>query len=306
MKEILLTELDAFSSSFQEVPFSWKYKKWDEKSIFASVGSCFASEIVSVLSGAGIRIGENPNGILYNPHSIAECLHRTVAKEYYREDEFFFRNGLWHSFSHHGSFSGPDRDKALQNANQALENFYKTLEECDGVFLTLSSSVVYEEKKTGKIAANCHKEPQEDFIRRLLTHEECTANCRSMVESIRKCNKECIILFSLSPVRHYPGDPVLNSVSKGRILSSMQEVLTQENVEYFPAYELLHDSLRDYRYYGEDLLHPSPLAVKIVLEKFLKNCFVPSVGEKVRLWRKMCAQKKHIPGNIYREGKEAK
>lgn len=281
---------------YQKVPFCWKYDKWSEKNIFCSIGSCFADEISSALAGGGLQIEENPNGILYNPVSIADSLERLAEKRFYTAEDFFFHEGVWHSWSHHGSFSHPEREKALENANRKAEKFRNTLEKANCIFLTLSSAVVYEIKSSGKIAANCHRMVPETFERRLLSYPECKENCLRIVENIRKCNKKCVILFTLSPVRHYPGEVLLNSVSKCRLRSAMEELFSEEeNIAYFPAYEIVNDSLRDYRFYKEDLVHLSPFAVKIILDLFLKNCFLPSVAEKVRLWRKKCAGECHIP-----------
>ncbi|MBO4305292.1 MAG: GSCFA domain-containing protein [Lentisphaeria bacterium] len=288
---------EKWGQCFQEVPFSWKYGKWDEKSVFVSMGSCFSEEIVSLLSGAGLSIRENPNGILYNPVSIADSLERIAENRLYTEEDFFFYDGLWRSFSHHGRFSREERCSAVSAANEALKAFQAGLARADGIFLTLSSAVVYRVRETGKVAANCHRLPQETFERSLLSSEKCLESCVRIVESIRKCNGKGVIVFSLSPVRHYPGEPLLNSVSKARLRCAVEDVLDREKVAYFPAYEIVNDSLRDYRFYREDLVHPSPLAVEIVLETFLKECFSPSVREKVRLYRKTCAGKNHIPGN---------
>ena len=249
-----------------------------------------------LLAGAGLTIKENPTGILYNPFSIAETLERLAEKHFYTEEDFFFHNGLWHSYSHHGSFSGEDKKAVLEKANREMEDFRILLEKADGIFITLSSAVVYEIRETGKIAANCHKMPPDTFERRLLSFTECKESCERIVTNIRKCNKEGKIVFTLSPVRHYPGEPLLNSAGKAKLRSAIEELLPEkENISYFPAYEIVNDSLRDYRFYKEDLVHPSPLAVKIVLDTFLENCFVPSMEEKVRSWRKKCAGEKHIP-----------
>ena len=249
-----------------------------------------------LLAGAGLQIRENPNGILYNPVSIADSLERIAEKHFYTEEDFFFHEGRYHSFYHHGKFSHTDRKTAAENANSVMADFRSALEKAEGIFITLSSAVVYEIRKNGKIAANCHKMPQDTFERRLLSFTECKENCERILRNIRKCNKEGKIVFTLSPVRHYPGEPLLNSAGKAKLRTAIEELLPEkENLSYFPAYEIVNDSLRDYRFYKEDLVHPSPLAVKIVLDTFLKNCFVFSVEEKVRLWRKKCAGEKHIP-----------
>ena len=280
---------------FQEVPFKWKYTKWNEKNSFVSIGSCFAQEMTLLLAGAGLTIKENPTGILYNPFSIAETLERLAEKHFYTEEDFFFHNGLWHSYSHHGSFSGEDKKAVLEKANREMEDFRILLEKADGIFITLSSAVVYEIRETGKIAANCHKMPPDTFERRLLSYRECEIYCNRIKENIRKCNEKGIIVFTLSPVRHYPGDPLLNSAGKARLRSVLEDICSHENIVYFPAYEIVNDSLRDYRFYKEDLVHISPLAAEIVLDTFLENSFVPSVREKGRLWRKQCARENHIP-----------
>ncbi|MBO5761461.1 MAG: GSCFA domain-containing protein [Lentisphaeria bacterium] len=293
MKKELFAE--TFQHCFQEIAFHWKHKKWDEKSIFASVGSCFAREMTLLLSGASLDIKENPNGILYNPVSISDALQRVAEMDFYKEEELFLHEGKWHSFFHHGQFSLPDKNLALENINKEVLSFHSQLEKAHGIFITLSSAVVYEVKETEKIAANCHKLPPDVFERRLLSYKECEESCYKIIESIRKCNKEGIIVFTLSPVRHYPGEPLLNSAGKARLRSVLEDVCDGDKIVYFPAYEIVNDSLRDYRFYKEDLVHISPGAVKIIQDIFLENCFVPLIREKVRLWRKECARENHIP-----------
>lgn len=200
-----------------------------------------------------------------------ESLKRCSEKLFYTEDEFFKHNGLWHSWQHHGSFSSPDKKAALEKMNKSLANFAEFLEKSSVLIITYSSSVVYIYEE--KIIANCHKVPGKKFSKRVLSVQENIKYMMEAVKEIRKINSKCKIILTLSPVRHYPGNLELNSLSKANIRSAISEISEGHNIYYFPSYEIMMDELRDYRFYNEDMLHPSSLAEKIILERFLNWTF---------------------------------
>ena len=256
------------------VHFTWDQPRFGRDAVVVSIGSCFSQEFAVRLAEAGVRTASNPNGILYNPVSVADALERIASKEEYRAEEFFEFNGKWRSWLHHGSFADGELEKAVWKCNESAATFGEVARSCGLFIVTLSSAVVYRLIDTGRITANCHKVPGTRFNREILSVEECIFQTRRIVETVRKINPSCVILFTLSPVRHYPGDLVLNARSKAHLLSAIHSACgNTEKVRYFPAYEIVQDELRDYRFYKEDMLHPTPLAVDLILERFLSQVF---------------------------------
>jgi GSCFA family len=251
------------------------YPKFNEKSIWCGVGSCFSENLLLLLEQCGFEVSQNPSGIIYNSYSMYQIIARVVNEKYYSENDFFEHDGSWHSWGHHGRFSNPDLKKAVQTANIALKDFRDRLKIADAVVLTPSSSVVYCLKDSGDIVANCHKVDNKRFEQRILSSGENRKFLTEAMEKIQEFNAKCKIIFTLSPVRHYPGNLILNARSKANLLSALHEVCDEfpENCIYFPSYEILHDELRDYRFYKTDLLHPSEQAVQLICGRFIKIFF---------------------------------
>ena len=266
---------------------------------FASVGSCFSEKIVELFRHAGVECISNPNGIVYNPHSIGESIRHIVADIPYDDDTFFAFNGLYHSREHHGSFSGETLEVVKDSVESARIAFRSFLETPCPVALTFGTAVVFREKKNGKIAANCHKVPGTEFERELLTVPYCFERISESVELLSECGGHPVIL-SVSPVRHHPGDPVLNSRSKSILIEACHETVEKfpDKCAYFPAFELLHDELRDYRFYAEDMVHPSSAAEEFILETFVKHCYGSKGEELLELGWKNIKRSKHVPGGL--------
>ena len=244
------------------------FPKLSEKSVWCGIGSCFSENLLKLLEQCGFDVTQNPSGIIYNSGSISQIVMRAADEHYYTENDFFEYNGLRHSWEHHGRFSHADLKTAVGNVNMALKQFREKLEIADAIVLTPSSSVVY--CYDGNIVANCHKVNNNDFERRILSAEENREYLSQTVKNIRKVNNNIKIIFTLSPVRHYPGDLVLNARSKANLLSALHEI---PGCIYFPAYEILHDELRDYRFYKTDMLHPSEQTVELICARFIKTFF---------------------------------
>jgi hypothetical protein len=244
------------------------FPKFGEKSVWCGIGSCFSENLLNLLEKCGFDVVQNPSGIIYNSYSISQVVARAADEHYYSENDFFEHNGLRHSWEHHGRFSHAALKTAVGNANLALEKFRGKLKTADAIVLTPSSSVVY--CYEGNIVANCHKVNNNEFERRILSPEENREYLNQAVKNIKKLNKNIRIIFTLSPVRHYPGDLVLNARSKANLLSALHEI---PDCIYFPAYEILHDELRDYRFYKADMLHPSEQTVELICARFIKTFF---------------------------------
>ncbi len=275
-----------------KVNFEFPFQLDPRTCAVASVGSCFADEVAERLANAGIDCLRNPNGIVYNPVSLADSILSD------RDDLFEF-NGLWHSWEHHGSFSAPLREELVQRIGSVRSRFRRHLRKCDLLILTPASAVVFELLETKRVVANCHKVPGSAFRRRLLTAAECLdAFCR-ITDFMADYAPQCRIVFTLSPVRHNPGDLVLNARSKALVLNAIHDCIDRSpNACYFPAFEIMNDELRDYRFYKEDMLHPNPLAVSIILRTFAAACFGDEALAMLDGLERQERRSRHIPGGI--------
>ena len=240
-----------------------------------ALGSCFATGMGERLADAKFRCDVNPYGVLYNPSSISAALREIVAgKSYGRQDLFFFRE-CWHSPMHHGDFSSPDAEETLQRINTRIAGAHREIFNLDCLLITFGTAWVYGQNETGRIVANCHKQPEKCFTRRRLTVGEIVTDYTSLLSGLLARNPKLRVLFTVSPIRHVRDGLHANQLSKSTLLLAVDRL--QEafpgNVFYFPAYELVLDELRDYRFYAEDLVHPSEPAVRYVWERFSSVCF---------------------------------
>ena len=249
-------------------------KTFDYDSVITGIGSCFAQYVMEYLEKLGFNIAYNPNGIVYNAVSIAISLDHIVNNKEYTKTDFIEYNDLWHSWAHHGAFSDPDINQLKKNIIDSTLNFRNKLAKSDLFILTPSSSVIYRLNSTDSLVANCHKYPEKYFRKEILSPTDNYNALSECIGHIKEINSNCQIVITLSPVRHYPGDLVLNARSKANLLSAIHQCVDDfENVEYFSSYEILLDELRDYRFFNEDMLHPTDLARKIIFQKFISTYF---------------------------------
>lgn len=245
------------------------------------VGSCFTEEIGKMMMDLKFDVLQNPNGILYDPLSIAFALDSYIENKQYKEDDLFVLNGLWHSWQHHSLFSGINKEKVLQNINHSQSEAHQFLKNASWVIITLGTSYNYQLKKSLQPVANCHKSPQDFFEKRLLSIEEITSHLSNVISKLQSYNSSLKIIFTVSPVRHVRDGVVENNRSKARLIEAVHSVKENyKNVFYFPAYELIIDVLRDYRFYKNDLVHPTETATAFVFENFCK-AFVDAPGKKL-------------------------
>lgn len=239
------------------------------------MGSCFAENVGRLLKDAKFQLDLNPFGILYNPSSLFTALIEILKRKVYKEGDLFFHNGFWHSLMHHGCFSGPTLEETLQSVNIRLLQAHQTLLKLDWVMLTFGTAYVYEQKETGKIVSNCHKLPENNFNRRILSVEEIVEDYTALIAEMTTRNPDLKWLFTVSPIRHIRDGMHANQLSKSTLLLAIDRLqqLFPEQVFYFPSYEIILDELRDYRFYADDMLHPSPLAIRYLWERFSETFF---------------------------------
>jgi len=250
-------------------PFRIKIKHADR--LFLA-GSCFTEQIGSKLAAHKFRIIENPNGILFNPVSISTSLISYIERKQYIREDLFFQNEHWGSWDHHTRFSALTAEECLQKINAFTSEAHSFLQETDWLLLTLGSAFVYE-LPSKKIVANCHKVPTDKFTKRLLSTEEVVTTLDTLIYRLKQFNPKIKIIFTISPVRHLRDGFVENSRSKATLINAVHHMVDKfENLFYFPAYELVIDDLRDYRFYAEDMVHPNYAATNYVWEKFTEAC----------------------------------
>lgn len=252
-----------------EVPsFPWK-TGYTLKNMF--LGSCFTENIGGIMQSLEFDTDINPFGILYNPVSIARGLERLLSGKLYTPEELFQHNGLWHSFMHHGRFSGKDPVMTLHGINQRLHQSSQYLLKADFLIITLGTAWIYEFRHSGEVVANCHKVPSQEFRRFRLTIGEVTDGLKQALELLFQNNPKIRVIFTVSPIRHTNDGAVENQRSKATLLLAADALVRgfgPDRCAYFPSYELVMDELRDYRFYAADMVHLSDVAIQFIWERF--------------------------------------
>jgi hypothetical protein len=258
-------------------------------------GSCFTEHMAERMRRHKFRVLENPNGVLFNPVSIASSLVRAIDGEPYTPSDLFHAHGLWSNWDFHGRFSDPDAGKALDAMNASVEQTHGFLRESRWLFLTLGSAWVYQ-LGDGRIVANCHKAPDSSFIRRLLAPEEVLSALDNLIHRLSLINPDMQLILTVSPVRHMRDGYVENNRSKAVLLQAVHHLAGKfDGIHYFPAYELVIDDLRDYRFYAEDMVHPNHQATTYVWERFVESAFSGSTREAMREIAGLGAAMAHRP-----------
>jgi hypothetical protein len=258
-------------------------------------GSCFAEHIGRFLSALHFTIDINPFGILYNPASISQSINRILEQKTFTKEELIERNGLWHSFAHHGQFSTGDSEKTLQLINSRLIAASERIKTCNHLLVTFGTAWIYTLRETDIIAANCHKFPEKTFSRKRLTVEDIYIDWISLIKRLEEINPAINILFTVSPIRHWRDGAHENQLSKSTLLLAIDQLQKTTKVSYFPAYELMMDELRDYRFYAPDMLHPSETAVEYIWERFSSVYFDTETKKTVSEVEKINKALQHRP-----------
>ena len=260
--------------------------------IFA-LGSCFAENISERLSRAKFSIESNPFGVLFNPFSIANAIERLADTRTFAVCDITAGKESYFSFDAHSSLDGKTHTEAFGNLNKAVAQGAKSLADADWVILTFGTAWVYEYE--GRVVANCHKQPASQFERRRLSVAEIVERYSRLFEGVLHDKK---VILTVSPVRHIGDGLQENSVSKATLRLAVEELVAKyENAHYFPSYEILIDDLRDYRYYADDLAHPSKMAVDYVWERFCDAVLSEGAKAKLPLVEQVVAAAEHRPFN---------
>ena len=274
------------------------------------VGSCFTEHIGNALSELKFSVLQNPNGILFGPDSVCKSLVSYIENKKYSEADLFQLNEVWHSWDHHSRFSHINCEEAVRIINESQQKAHDFLKKADWIIITLGSSFSYCLKKldeTGVIppspfmergqggeVANCHRAPANWFTKEMLEINNIKLLFDNCLKQLKEFNPELKFLFTVSPVRHIRDGVVENSRSKARLIEAVHHIVnTIESTHYFPAYELVIDVLRDYRFYDIDLVHPNYPATEFVLEKFTETCIDSASQELMQEVKKIVIARKH-------------
>lgn len=266
------------------------------KSLF--IGSCFTQNIGQKFRENGLNICTNPFGVVYNPVSISQQLMRLSEDRPYVLADLLLHNGLYHTFDHHSRFSDVDATCALEKINEEYLRGVKALINSDFLFVTFGSAFVYSLKDSNDIVANCHKYPSKIFNKRVLEVSEIVEMFNVILTSLTTINPDLTVVFSVSPIRHLADGFVENNVSKSTLLLAVNQIVSKSNnAVYFPAYEIVLDELRDYRFFAEDMVHPTQTAIDYiwsrVKESFMDDSITLMMSDLERINRDLA----HRPFN---------
>ncbi len=236
------------------------------------IGSCFAGNMGAALLDRKFNVDVNPFGVQYNPLSIATVLARIVDGTPFNDSspEIFEYNGKWHSTLHHSDFSRNSKEEVIKEVNGRLLKAHDAICQCDTIIITLGTAYAYISKRDNAVVGNCHKLPGSSFTRVRLGIEEITESMTAVMQRIIACNPKVKFIFTVSPIRHLRDGAHDNQKSKATLLLAIDKMTQMQphNTAYFPSYEIMMDELRDYRFYADDMLHPSAKAVEYIWECF--------------------------------------
>lgn len=260
------------------------------------MGSCFAENVGGLLLENKFSCDVNPFGILYNPLSIAKALRQMLDGKVYTMDDLFDSGGQWHSWMHHSSFSLTDADECLNRINLRLEKAASALPRTSWLIMTWGTAFVYE--KDSEVVGNCHKQPDRLFTRRLLDVDTIYREWNDALREAKQRFPGLKVMLSVSPIRHLKDGLHGNQISKSVLLLAIDRLCRElDFCHYFPSYEIVMDELRDYRFYAEDMLHPSPLAVKYIWECFCSTYMSKDTQRVMKEWADIQKGLAHRPFN---------
>jgi hypothetical protein len=252
-----------------KVPISRYKNPIEYHSKILSLGSCFAENIGDKFQYFKFQITTNPFGIIFNPDAIENLVSRVFNNQKFTENDIFFHNNLWHCYEVHSELSHPDKETFLTNLNLKNQQSHNLIIQSTHIIITYGTSWVYRNKQSGKIVANCHKVPQNQFEKEILSAEIIEKSIKNTVDLIQKVNPKCHFIFTISPVRHIKDGFIENNISKSHLIAAIHSSSFQlPTSSYFPSYEIMMDELRDYRFYAEDMLHPSQMAIDYIWQRF--------------------------------------
>ena len=250
------------------------------------MGSCFAVNIGQKFDYFKFRNTTNPFGILFHPEALEKFIGFAVNNKTFTEADIFFHNERWHCFDAHSDLSHPDKKVLLDRLNAASSLANAEIKAASHIIITLGTAWVYRSNETGNLVANCHKVPQKEFTKELHSVGAIKQSLHNILALLEQVNPNLTVIFTVSPVRHIKDGIIENQWSKSNLISALHEVLSSEicnlKSRYFPSYEIMMDELRDYRYYAEDMIHPSQVAINYIWERFTQAWIAPPAQQTMQ------------------------
>ena len=260
------------------------------------LGSCFSENIGSKFEYYKFQNTINPFGILFHPKAIETFIERVVKQDFYSEQDLVLQNEQYHCFDAHSSLSNSNKEELVSNLNSVLKSTHQQIIEGTHLVITLGTSWVYHHTERNQIVANCHKIPQKEFEKRILTVLEIESSLKNIEQLVRSVNADIQLIYTVSPVRHLKDGFVENQQSKAHLLSAIHNVIAGETkqsqhtlsraqsrgVSYFCSYEIMMDDLRNYRFYSIDMVHPNQLAIDYIWSRFKEVWFNSSMNDTMK------------------------
>lgn len=253
-----------------KIPFQHqRHNQIDYNSNVLLLGSCFSENIGEKFNYSKFQTKVNPFGILFHPLAIENLITRSINKEYYSDEDLCFYNEQWCCLDAHSKLNSVSKVDLLTSLNTQIDETSKRLIEATHVIVTLGTSWVYRQIASDAIVANCHKLPQKEFQKELLSVDDISESLEAIASLVKSINPKITFLFTVSPVRHIKDGFIENTRSKSHLLAAIHEVVEpRKQLHYFPSYEIMMDELRDYRFYNSDMIHPSEVAINYIWKKF--------------------------------------
>lgn len=279
-------------TTFQTEPLSEQIALADR---ILLLGSCFTEHIGDQLLKHRFHAEINPCGILFHPLAIARSIETGMDLHVPAAEEFFASAGTYRHFDFHSSLSHPELPAAVQQVREAVVRMHNGLQQATHVVISFGTAIVYEDVRTGMPVANNHKLPADRFRKRMLSAEEIVESWMAIMDRV-DADHSVQWIFTISPVRHLKEGVVQNMHSKSILIDAVHRLAAMRaRVHYFPAYELMMDDLRDYRFYAEDMLHPSPAAIQYIWERFIADAIAPDARVWIDKWKPLLQAMQHRP-----------
>ncbi|HEY4617535.1 MAG TPA: GSCFA domain-containing protein [Flavobacterium sp.] len=271
----------------------------DYNSKIVSLGSCFAVNMSEKLDYYKLQNVCNPFGILFHPLAIEKLVNFAVSGKRFTESDIFYHNERWHCFDAHSDLSNSNKETLLESLNEILISTSRQLREASHVIITYGTSWVYRNIQSDAIVANCHKVPQKQFRKELLSVGEIQESIANTLKFIHSVNPNCSVVFTVSPVRHIKDGFVENQWSKSNLIAALHQIINCQLsiINYFTSYEIMMDELRDYRFYAEDMLHPNQVAIDYIWERFKETNIAETAYETMDAVATIQKSLQHRPFN---------
>jgi len=275
-----------------------QHNQLDYNSKIMLFGSCFSEHIGEKFKYYKFQTTINPFGILFHPLAIENLITRSINKDYYAQEDLHFQNEQWCCLDAHSKLNNASKEVLLDVLNTQIEEMHNDLLNASHIIITLGTSWVYRHIASDEIVANCHKIPQKQFLKELLSVAQITESLEAIISLVKSVNPNITFLFTVSPVRHIKDGFVENTQSKSHLLVAIHQVVDPRNqLYYFPSYEIMMDELRDYRFYNADMLHPSEVAITYIWEKFKTVWLSDDALKTLEIVSSIQSKKAHRPFN---------